>query len=281
MGLRQQVIGGWILGLVLVWAQPAWAQPSLDAAEEAYRAGRFSEAQEMYSAVLAEGIDDPRQLQEVYLQLGVLAALFNERADAQKQFALALAIGQDVDTPTELAAEWRRLFERLRDDAEPFVVQANVGEVSTTGPTRVALSVSSPDTIRLGGVRVRAGGNGSEPWRTTVHGPFPTDLFLPASVWGDQQEIGLTIEVLDEHGGTLVRVVRDVDAQESHSSEEEELFVPTSTPSSPGEADEGSSVFASPWFWIITGVIVAAGATTAVLFATRSETFELVPVVQE
>lgn len=31
----------------------------------------------------------------------------------------------------------------------------------------------------------------------------------------------------------------------------------------PEEADEGGGVLSSPWFWIVTGVVVAAGATTA------------------
>jgi hypothetical protein len=36
-----------------------------------------------------------------------------------------------------------------------------------------------------------------------------------------------------------------------------------------GDVDDGGSIFSSPWFWIITGVLIAGGVTTAVIVATE------------
>lgn len=36
--------------------------------------------------------------------------------------------------------------------------------------------------------------------------------------------------------------------------------------------DEGGSILSSPWFWIITGVLVAGGVAAAVIVATRDQT---------
>lgn len=49
---------------------------------------------------------------------------------------------------------------------------------------------------------------------------------------------------------------------------------PARSPSSSGERDEGSSVLSSPVFWILTGVVVAAGVGAAVYFTYDDQTVE-------
>jgi hypothetical protein len=111
------------------------------------------------------------------------------------------------------------------------------------------------------------------PW--TVRAPG-TDVRvpIPAAAWRGSDALALTIEALDEWGGSPVRTVLRLDQRSQPSAIREVDAV--------GSGDgSDSGFFSTPWPWVGLAVIVAAAATIAIVLATTTDVYDVPPPVVE
>lgn len=258
-GGRWRASRGVLLALALsTWTATATAQDALADAERAYAAGRIDEARASYERALAEGRSRD-ELHRIHLQLGVLHAVTGDREAARAAFAIALALRPDAEPPAELDPTTQAEFRALRTEARAIEVLVEpVGEVSRDAPTVLRLRVDHPLASLASRVRVRAEPPGAPPWTSTVAlEEAGTEVALPPMAWRASDQLEVTVDALDAHGGVLATAQRSL----RHTPATPIVLVePPVAPAAPRSVP----IVEEPWFWVVTGLGVAALAALTV-----------------
>ncbi|MCZ7680012.1 MAG: hypothetical protein M5U28_15105 [Sandaracinaceae bacterium] len=166
--------------LLLLIAAPASAQ--LAEGERAEREGRILDADAAYRRALAAGGLAPSDTARAHLRLGVLArAVGGDAEEAQRHFAVALAVDPRLAAPDELPPAERARFEALRGSGLAIAARVEDGELR--------VEVSGPPVARS--VRVRVAGRDHE---LSLAGGRAS---MPAQAGSAE------VTALDEHGNAL------------------------------------------------------------------------------
>lgn len=251
-----------LLGSPLAWADASeLAKADLAKAEQAYSALDYPTANATASAVLQRGDLPHDELIRATRILALSSVALDKTAAAKDAFVLLLTYDPSYTVDTKLGPRYR----------EPFNEAKGFWSSQSSKPgmdTQVMVSARAPGSIRV-----------------TTHDPTSVVKRVIVSYrWAPAKNfVQAAAKTGDSHvdvpaapaGATrLDYFVRAEDAAgsivfESGSANAPRFGVVQAESASGGSAKESKSVFASPIFWIVTGVVVAGAATTIALLATQ------------
>lgn len=237
---------------ILASASGAVAQSPLADAERSYVAVDFDATLRHATRALEEGGHPPNELARIYELIGVAKETLRDYDGAKAAFLRLLALRPDARTHEVLAPTARGSFLEARGfwAAQQERLGVRVDISSETGALRISLS----DPIQMARrVVIRARAPNARAFVQTER-PAARNMSWNAPGLEGQTWASYILRVLDEHGNTLLEIGSEESpetvGQRRGRGEEEE---------------ESGSIFASPWFWIVTGVVVA-GAVSAILY---------------
>ncbi len=231
----------------------ASAQPSpLQQAEAAYLEIDFDATHRHAMAALRAGGNSAEQLVRIYQLLGIASSALGQGAEARDFFVRMLALDRDAQLDASVPPRLRDPFLEARGvwAARPGRFDLQVGLDRPRSALRVEVADPSGMAARI---EVHGRGQGEAEYVSQeVEARSAVDVVLPGAGAADRVEY--YIDVLDEHGNRM--------------RSEGSAISPRSVgrdPVAPGAAAAvgGRSVFEEPAFWIVTAIIVAAGAATA------------------
>jgi hypothetical protein len=281
--VRRRAISWTILAAAALSAAPAGAQNApLAEALDAYRGGRLDVALERFEAAVRSAGNGPEELAAIHLHLGILRATIGETDVARREFELALAIRPELEAPSELGPEPRALFERIRADraGRPLRVEvAPVGAARSDAETRIRVAVRDAPADAVPSIGVTAAPANAPPsWRPwSERGPGPeAELVVPAQAWGGGAGLTIMVHALDPWGGTVAHEILDLEAAGEHGAAGDG----TGSPPDDDDDGEGGGFFSTAWPWIGL-LVIAGGATAAILVLTASDEYVAGPPVVE
>lgn len=258
--LRRPSLHGRSLALAAflgVFAASAAAQDPLARADRAYDAGRLAEAGVAYESALEGGALDPPELVRVHLRLGVLTAMGGQPSQAERHFALALALDPTLDPPPELDEALAERFVALREtrDGHRLSVRLRASDEGVLLEVRDA----APGAVR----QVLARGAGGYEQRFAWEGErLPIDP--PAAA------LPLEVVALDAHGNRLARA----GARRGGLPTPRAVSPLDRDGESPAHEGTTPSWFETPWLWIVVGLAVL-GVGVAVGVSASGERYVL------
>ncbi len=145
------------------------------------------------------------------------------------------------------ARDYRRFIGEARDDAQRRAAESSLAEVERRIPR---LRIRAPEIRFVDHVEL----DGREVERASLARPIEVDPgeHVVALVRGEQE---LTRETVDLPEGGVATVMLQV----------RETSAPRAALAADTQRESGDSVLESPWFWVVTGLLVAGGVTAAVL----------------
>jgi len=294
--LCQATLVGLSLVTVMAFAPMAAAQSSspLMEANRIYETGDIDGAIGAYDAALREPGNPVRDVLHIHRRLGLLRAATGDTTRARAHFAIAIAMAPDTPASAELSPELHEHWEQTRAEQEPIDVRIEpLSNLSHTASSELRVSVLNTPEGAVANIRVLVGSSDEDPWMTTLTGVGPISFHLPASAWSGEQRVQVRVEALDPHGGVIAENrssfntaviqtvtetrIREVERPVESASTPEPIAAVELVDPAPAvdlsevrEEEPERSIWASPWFWTVTGVVLAGAATTAVLLAGSS-----------
>ncbi|MCC6873008.1 MAG: hypothetical protein IT378_01770 [Sandaracinaceae bacterium] len=248
-------------------------------ADAAYGAGELDRALSFYDRLLSTGGLPASTTAHVHLRIGILRASLEGAQAARAHFALALALDPSLTPPPELGPDAQAVFAALAgaQAGRPLRLRLEQDGAARDAPFRLRIIVEGAPPGAIGSLRVEASplgstaSTGSTPWVQRFDGA-PDEVEVAAAAWRGAGTLALSVHALDAHGNELAAAAQDVRAAAAPGG------VDLATPAPAG----GEDFLASPWFWLIAGVVVRGGAaavTAGVLLATAQDTYVFVPSV--
>ncbi len=241
-------------------AARADATSDLAKAEQAYSALDYPTANATAQAVLQKGDLPHDELVRATRILALSSVAMDKAAEAKNAFVLLLTYDPTYTVDSKLGPRYREPFNEAKgywaaQSGKPGMESSVM--VSPRAPGSIRVTTRDPSAIVK---RVIV----SYRWA-------PAKTFVQAAAKTGEAHVDVPTPPV---GSTrLDYFVRAEDASGSVAFENGTAASPrfsvVQVEAARGDAKEGKSVFASPIFWIITGVIVAGGATAAVLLATQ------------
>ncbi|MEM9188184.1 MAG: hypothetical protein AAGF12_03365 [Myxococcota bacterium] len=253
-----------LLLVALLGASPAAAQEDpLQRAEAAYLNIDLPATLDHAEAALRTGSRSPVELQRIYELMGRAAAAQEGGEEiARNAYLRLLALNPDARLETDLSPRVRSPFLEARgywaSRPDRFSMEGDVIEARTAIRVRLSDPLGMASEIEF---NARAAGQPDFIQRVEPAGSSTLAAF--ESLEG--QAVEYYVRVLDSDGNTLLQL-GDQDVPER--------FGESLPPDETEPTDEGSSVFASPWFWTIVGVVVV-GTGVGLTFALLPEDVEL------
>jgi hypothetical protein len=239
---------------VAVSAAPAAAQQTpLQQAEAAYLDIDFEATHRHAMAALRAGGSSPEQLVRIYQLLGIASSALGRETEARDFFVRMLALDRDAQLDASVPPRLRDPFLEARGvwAARPGRFDLQVG--LDRGRSAVRVEVTDPSGMARR-IAVHARLEGEAQYVTQeAEGRTTVEVVVPGANTANRVEY--YVDVLDEHGNRM--------------RSEGTAFAPRSVGRDPvaggggAPAGGGTSIFEEPAFWIVTAIIVAAGAGTA------------------
>jgi len=252
---------------VLLTSSPAWAEGSelakseLAKAEQAYSALDYPAANAAASTALQRGDLTHDELVRATRILALSSVALDKPAAAKDAFVLLLTYDPTYTVDARLGPRYR----------EPFNEAKGFWSSQSSKPgmeTQVMVSARAP-----GSIRVTTRDPTSVVKRVIVSYRWaPAKNFVQAAAkTGDSH---VDVPAAPAGATRLDYFVRAEDSNgsvvfENGSANAPRFGVVQAENASGGAAKENKSVFASPIFWVVTGVLVAGAATTIALVATQ------------
>jgi len=285
---------------VCLWAPAiAFAQgsPSLTEADRIYDTGDIDGALEAYETALQISGNEVDEVLHIHRRLGLLRAATGNTAQARTHFAIAIAINPEASAPSELSPENRVIWDEMRSQQRPIALELRCPEANEGAHARLEVAVSNTPAGAVRSLRIFVGTATDIRWETRVSGVGPHSVLMPPSIWDGAQAVTVRLQALDPHGGVIAQTqspftlrptpaveLGDNDATEAApdetepsvesplptGSEEPDPNLFTAPPPVEEDEDERSSIWASPWLWAITGVVIAGATTTAVVLGSST-----------
>jgi len=266
---------GVVLCLLVGSVSAAQAQGSLSEALGAYRGGELDRAAELFEAALTAGGHGPEELAVIHLHRGILQGSMGDEAAARTSFEIALAVEPTLEAPGELSPTLSQVFEAARAERAGRGIALEMAEAqraSNTTDTVVRVRASNAPEGLVARIRVRATtSGGAAPWTEELMGADGA-VRIPAAAWRTAWQLRVGLEALDGHGSILARAEFDL-AAPAHPPAPAPPIDSRPAPEPPSDDDGGGGILASPWFWLVTGVLVAGAITAAVLVATTEDRY--------
>jgi len=269
-----------ILALLLAFSVSGTAHAeneTLQAALEGYGAGELDTALQLFAEALGQPGNQPADLEEIHCHLGILHAVLGQDADARRSFEICLSLNPQRPSPPELGPDQRVLFDGARAARGGARMEVRVQELgATAGRQGVRLRVratNAPADVVAGMVIRLGSATGTMVADLPVDGAGEIRAIVPC-----EAVCPIYVEARDSAGGVLMTL--ESAATLPPPIVERAPRGPDLGGAPPPEA-ESRSVFRSPWFWVVTSVVVAGGITAGVML-TRPDSGVLIlaPVVE-
>ena len=222
-------------------------------AEDAYENLEVEQAIELGEASIETGDASPGVLRRAYRLLGLARAAVGDNRGARDAYRRLLALEPDATLEVSVAPRLREPFYSARaywEGRPPFGIRVTFG--------RGGLTLNLEDPLNLAAtisVSSRAGSESAFQTERLEAAEF-LGLRVPGAAAARQIEYYLT--VYDEFQNTLLRRGTSVDPVVLSAPR---IAQPAQVSPSP---DDSSTLFEEPWFWVVAGVVVAAGLGVAV-----------------
>lgn len=228
---------------------------TLNQVEASHRAVELEETERLAVRALRQGSRDLDETTRLYELIGYARALLGRPAEAEQAYLRLLAIEPDRPVDPSLSPRLRPPFFEARGfwAATTNRLGARVTLVDRSNP-HFNLHLSDPLSM-AGSIAFHYRPAGASEY-TTVERPVSGVVRIPAEGIGEVPTVEYYLEVLDPHRNTIV--------SEGRAVAPSELPNPRRPVEDPGDGtgEDGGSVFESPWFWGVVGVL-AAGALVA------------------
>jgi hypothetical protein len=267
-----------VLAAVALWATPAGAagaEQDLAAAEQAYVDMDFDKANTMVEALSRRGGLTHEQLVRTYKLLGRTHAILNHEKEARDAFVLLLTVSPDEREDRNLPPRVVARMQEARGVVSSYAMRPGVEASASLVPgDGGSLRVTTRDPTHV--VRQVVVG-----WRWGAAGPFSTANVAAAETVEQPLSSAPPGAARLDYYAQAIDDRNDVVFEAGSAAAPKTALVPVA-PAGGGAGAErtegggGKSVFASPVFWIVTGVVLA-GAGTGVYFATRKAKDETTP----
>ncbi len=288
---RTAVLGiGFLAGITAPTHVFAQGSSPLMEANRIYETGDIDGAIEAYDEALRAPGNQTRNILHIHRRLGLLRAAIGDTERARIHFAIAIAMAPDTPASAELSPELREHWEQTRAEQEAIEVRLDpLSNLSRTAESELRVSVLNTPAGTVTSIRVIVRTNDEDPWSTTLSGVGPIDFQLPAAAWNGGQRVQVRVEALDAHGGVIAEYRSSLNTAVIQTVTETRILeVERPTESSPPaepepaqasapphavdlaelpeeEPESERSIWASPWLWAITGIVVAGATTTAII----------------
>lgn len=249
--MRSNVL--WVmLALTSVVAAPAAAQQTpLQQAEAAYLEIDFEATHRHAMAALRGGGNSPEQLVRIYQLLGIASSALGREDDARDFFVRMLALDRNAELDASVPPRLRDPFLEARGvwAARPGRFDLSVGLDRPRSALRVEVTDPSGMARRIA---VHARLEGESQYVEQEGAAGTVDVIVPGASNADRIEY--YVDVLDEHGNRM--------------RSEGTAFAPRSVGrdrvSGPAAVGGGGTIFDEAAFWVVVGIVVAAGAATTI-----------------
>jgi len=250
---------------------------AVDEALGAYQDGELYRALELFTAALEAPGNSPEDLVNIHLHLGILKGSLADMDGARSAFESALAIDATLSAPEELNPDLGALFSEVSSGRGGRSLTLNVSapsSVEANRPVSLAVRVNGAPAGLVASVRAGATAPGGGDAVTTEAAPLSdgaAQLTLPAAAWRGAVRLRVETRAFDSFGGIVAVAHSELEASSTTAADPAIAYDVESQDTDEGSDDGG--ILASPWFWIVTGVIVlgAAGAVTAVVLTTETQ----------
>lgn len=247
-------------------AMPALAQAQGDAlqrAEQAYSQVDFESTLRLATEALQGGAHTREQTVRIYQLIGIAAAALEQDDRSRDAYLRMLALNPEGQLDASIAPQFRGPFLEARgfwtSRTDRFDARAVLAR------QRSALRIDLSDPLNMARtVIVRARVEGAPAYVESRH-PAAARIYAPVRGSGEADRVEFNIVVVDEHNNRLLEIGSDDDPRVVGRPR-----VPVGT----GQREESSSVFASPWFWIATAVVVGGGVVTGIVLADQAGTVD-------
>ncbi len=252
-------------------ASPASAQSALADAESAYQDIDFERTRERANAALREGGKSKRQLVRIYELLGISAAASGDAQASRDAYVRMLAIDPEAQVDSDLSPRFREPFMEARGywSSRSDQLDVEVRFDRARGALRVLLS----DPVGMANqTKLMSRLPGTIEFAEATR-PANDSVRFDVSGAADAGAIEYVLRVEDEYGNTIIER-----GTEEEPNRVGQLSGAVSSGSGGnnggGEEDGGGSVLKSPWFWVVTGVVLA-GAGVGAYFLTQDASTDL------
>jgi hypothetical protein len=252
---------------------------SLREANRIYETGDIDAAIRAYQAALTAPSNPAGDVLHIHRRLGLLLSATGATGEAQTHFAIAIAMAPNTPASAELSPEQREHWEQTRAAQLPIEIRFDpMGTVQNTSASELRVEVLNTPAGAVDSIHVRATAGGVDTWNDNLQGPGPVTCVLPQSAWNGEDGLQVQLLALNPHGGVIAETRSSLNTAVVQTVTEtriQEVLAPDpdssatrETPAPP--ADNEGSLWSNPWFWTITGVLVAGGVTTAVVLSQES-----------
>lgn len=267
----------WLTLLVLV-PTPALAENAeLVRARQLYGEMQYEQADQAFRAALKQSDNRPRDLVDIYLHLGIIAASTNRRTEAVDNFVRMLCIDPAPTIGEELPPKVQRRLDEARTRADQVTRFAIAAEPASPRPRAGGLQVVATvtaDSLGLASgivLRYRLAG---QPAYQSAQQPLARRVtfdLTPAQAPPDR-EVEYLLQLTDPNGSTLYELGSEV-APLRQAAPVPPALVQGAAGSaghnraSGADSEPGGSWLTEPWFLIAAGAgavaLLAGGATAA------------------
>ncbi|MCC7536582.1 MAG: hypothetical protein IT379_10235 [Deltaproteobacteria bacterium] len=240
----------------LVFAQ----SDALQRAEQAYAQVDFESTLRLATEALTGGQHSRDQTVRIYQLLGIAAAALEQDDRSRDAYLRMLALNPDAQLDQGVAPQFRGPFLEARgfwtSRSDRFDARAVLAR------QRGALRIDVSDPLNMARtVVVRSRIEGSPTFVESRH-PAAARIYAPVRGAREADRVEFNLVVLDEHNNRLLELGSDDDPR---------VVGRPRVPIGPGR-EESSSVFASPWFWVATAVLIGGGVVTGIVLADQAGT---------
>jgi len=243
-------------------ATGAAAQVDVDTVEQLYQRLEYEQANATAQALLKRRGLSHDELVRTYRVLAVTYAVLDKETEAKETFVKLLAVDPTYEADPNLGPRVSepfleaRGFFRAQGQKPGLTVEP---QVRTDGGAIRVIAKGPPRFVRRIVVSYRWGTSGAMNTSTIPSSEGAVDVIkAPAGA----TRLDYYVLAQDENENAVM--VRG--SKEAPISVFSEAAPRSGGPADTDKPKEGRSVFASPWFWIVSGVVVAGGAATAYYF---------------
>ena len=236
---------------------PAATPDDVESVEQLFQKLEYEQANAAAQAVLKRKGLSYDELKRTLRVLAITYAVLDQEEAAKETFIKLLAVDPSYEGEANLGPrvndpflEARGYF-RTQGQKPGLTVEP---QVRTEGGTIRVVTKGPPRFVRKLAVGYRWGSSGAmnEKQLAASEGAFEVSK-APAGA----SRLDYYVFALDENDNTVMA---------KGSKEAPVAVFAEASKSTSSEAKSGRSIFASPWFWLITGVVVAGGAATGYYF---------------
>lgn len=256
-------------------AAPAAPTADVETAEQLYQKLEYEQANATAQAVLKRRGLSHDELVRTYRVLAVTYAVLDKEEQAKETFIKLLAVDPGYEADPNQGPRVSDPFMEARGYFRAQGVKPGLTvdpQVRLDGGTIRVIAKGPPRFVRRIVVSYRWGSSGAMNGNTVASSEGAVDVLkAPAGA----SRLDYFVVAQDENDNTVM--------EKGSKDAPISVFPDAGSKAGGGSGDkpskEGRSIFASPWFWIVTGVVAAGGAATAYYFLGPAKVGEPTDVV--